>query len=55
VIAKVGAGITAARPVATGLLVLMEAGVRVPIPSDLLMLLVDERAGARKCSIIAAV
>jgi membrane protein DedA with SNARE-associated domain len=55
IVAKAGAGITAALPAATGLLVLMEAGVPVPIPSDLLMLLVGERAGAGKYSIAAAV
>jgi membrane protein DedA with SNARE-associated domain len=55
IIAKAGVGITAALPAATGLLVLMEAGVPTPIPPDLLMLLVGERAGAGKYSIVAAV
>src|ERR1700681_2155108 len=42
-------------PTATGLLVAMEAGVPVPIPSDLVMLGVGERVGAGHISLVAAV
>jgi membrane protein DedA with SNARE-associated domain len=42
-------------PTATGLLVAMEAGVPVPIPSDLVMLGVGERVGTGHISLAAAV
>src|SRR5579864_3554261 len=41
-------------PTATGLLVAMEAGVPVPIPSDLVMLGVGVRVGTGHISLVAA-
>ena len=50
-----GAASGGALPSATLLLALMEAGAPIPIPSDLFMLLVGERAGEGKFPLWAAV
>ncbi|HEX2737696.1 MAG TPA: hypothetical protein VHP57_06125, partial [Acidimicrobiia bacterium] len=42
-------------PAAVGLLIPMEAGVPIPIPDDLVMLVIGERVGAGRFSLWAAV
>jgi membrane protein DedA with SNARE-associated domain len=49
------AGATSGLPAAAGLLTLMEAGVPIPIPADLVMLAVGERAEAGEFPLWAAV
>ncbi len=42
-------------PAAVGLLIPMEAGVPIPVPDDLVMLVVGERVGAGRFSLWAAI
>lgn len=42
-------------PAAVGLLIPMEAGVPIPVPDDLVMLVIGERVGAGRFSLWAAI